>query len=143
MSILSQLWESAPNQLVHRQQDYPDAESTNLVQTPNDAEASDQVMNSSSFNKLITSGSNPELHRLSNGMQLYLDELVVLGKVETMKVNEAPAPASEPNLWDIAKTYSDVRDATDPETHLIRPTSYLESIPARVNLFGIPGEIDN
>ena len=129
--------------MVHHQQEHPDSENTNLVRTPEGAEASDQVINSSRFNQLITSGPGPELHRLSNRMQLYLDELVVLGKVEPMKVNEAPAPASEPNLWDIAKTYGDVRDATDPETHVIRPTSYLESIPARVNLFGIPGEIDN
>ena len=142
MSILSKLWETPPNHLLSQHQENLDIDNVNIDQVPVGVKTSDLMTDTAEFKDSMLSEPASDSNQQSNGTQFFLDEMILLGKINTIHPGDVPESTIEPDQQSAAMIYQQTRDTTDPETHLVRPSGYLESVPVSVNLLGVPGDID-
>jgi hypothetical protein len=143
MSVLSELWEAAPNQLISRGENPPDNAQAEYVKVPHDAQASSQIANTERFNRMVTDGPGPERHLTSNRLNLFIDHLIIDGKIATMDSGVVTMQHSMPDPAKAEQIYRKTSNALEPKQPSRSVTAYLESIPPRLNVFGVPGDIDN
>ncbi len=143
MSILPELREALSSPLVSSEQEQQEGKVTTQVTVPSGASASEEVVNSSRFSEQLSDITATDQSMLPEDLDFFIDHLIVAGKINTMNAPEIQVKEKQVDQTTVARTYSQSRDATDPATTLVTPTSYLEPIPRRSNILGVPGDIDN
>ena len=143
MSILPEIGEALASPPASNEQEQQDGKVTAKETVPSGAIASEKVANSSRFSEQISNITATDHSTLSEDLDFFIDHLIVAGKINTMDIPEIPVMEPQVDQTTVARTYSQSRDATDPATNLVTPTSYLEPIPRRSNILGVPGDIDN
>lgn len=141
MSMISNIEEVSANYLVIK--DQQKSEDTLKEQETSAIDAGDQNTDSSMFSENVGSSIASEKTTLSKDLDYSIDHLIAVGKINTMHSSEIQFQEKHVNQTTVATIYNQTQNATDRETNLVTPTSYMEPIPRHLNELGVPGDIDN
>ena len=143
MSVLPELRNALASPLVSSELERIEGAVDTEVTVPSGANASDKSANSAGFNHRISDCTITDSSALSKDLVFFIDHLIVGGKINTMSDLETKENVKQVDESTLAKAYNRARENTDPSINMASPTTYLESVPPRLNMMGILGENDS